>query len=365
MNKLPITDDLIVDESATIADVIRKLNKNQRQIVCVVDDTRRLLGVVGDGDIRRKLLDGITVNDCVTQVINRRPLTSHEDTSTPEILAFLRHNKISQIPIVDEQGILVGLVTQRTLLEAEVHDNWIVILAGGLGTRLFPLTKDTPKPLLPVNGRPIIEIVTRNFASAGFWKFFVSVNYLGEQIKSHLGDGSQMNVSIKYLDETERTGTAGSLALLPERPDRPFFVMNADILTSIDLEAMLRAHEATRPLITVGSRLYEQTVDFGVLVAVGYADGFRRTSGNRVVRLEEKPVERYQINAGIYVLEPRVLDFIGSGPRFVNMTDVIDYALSSGEVVQSFPIHEYWRDIGRPDDLKQASQEYSEVFRDE
>jgi len=355
MNKLPITDDLIVDESATIADVIRKLNKNLRQIVCVVDDDRRLLGVVGDGDIRRKLLDGITVNDSVTQVINRHPLTSREGTSTPEILAFLRHNKISQIPIVDEQGILVGLVTQRTLLEAEVHDNWIVILAGGLGTRLFPLTKDTPKPLLPVNGRPIIEIVTRNFASAGFWKFFVSVNYLAEQIKNHLGDGSHMNVSIKYLDEAERTGTAGSLALLPERPDRPFFVMNADILTSIDLEAMLRAHEATRPLITVGSRMYEQTVDFGVLV----------THGNRVVRLEEKPVERYQINAGIYVLDPRVLDFIGAGPRFVNMTDVIDYALSSGEVVQTFPIHEYWRDIGRPDDLNKASQEYSEVFRDE
>ena len=355
MNKLPITDDLIVDENATIADVIVKLNKNLRQIVCVVDDARRLLGIVGDGDIRRKLLDGITVKDSVKQVINRHPLTSREETSTPEILAFLRHNKISQIPIVDEHGMLVGLVTHGSLLEAEVHDNWIVIQAGGLGTRLFPLTKDTPKPLLPVNGRPIIEIVTRNFASAGFWKFFVSVNYLGEQIKSHLGDGSHMNVSIKYLDESERTGTAGSLALLPTRPDRPFFVMNADILTSIDLEAMLRAHEANRPLITVGSRIYEQTVDFGVLV----------TNGNRVVRVEEKPVERYHINAGIYVLEPRVLDFVAAGPRFVNMTDIIEHALRNGESVQTFPIHEYWRDIGRPDDLHRASQDYPEVFRDE
>lgn len=354
MNKLPVTEDLMVDESATIGDVIRKLNRNQRQVVCVVDERRRLLGIVGDGDIRRKLLDGITINDSVAQVINRHPLTSREDTSTPEILAFLRHNKISQIPIVDEEGILVGLVTQRALLEAEIHDNWIVIQAGGLGTRLFPLTKDTPKPLLPVNGRPIIEIVTRNFASAGFWKFFVSVNYLGEQIKNHLGDGSHMNVSIRYLDENERTGTAGSLALLPERPDRPFFVMNADILTSIDLEAMLRAHEATRPLITVGSRIYEQTVDFGVLI----------TNGNRVVRIQEKPVERYQINAGIYVLDPRVLDYVGQGPRFVNMTDIIEHALAQGEVVQTFPIHEYWRDIGRPDDLQQASADYAEVFSD-
>lgn len=352
MDKLPVSADLLAAETDTVADAIRKMNENSQQVVCVVDDTQRLLGIVNDGDIRRKLLDGIGLDSPLSEVMNRSPLTSREQTSSPELQAFLLHNKISQVPIVDEGGILVGLVTQQSLLEAETRDNWVVILAGGLGSRLQPLTKDTPKPLLPVDGRPIIEIVLRNFALAGFWKFFISVNYLGEQIKDYLGDGSTMNVSINYLEEAEPTGTAGCLALLPERPSAPFFVMNADILTNIDLAAMLKAHEMQRPAITVASRIFEQKIDFGVLV----------TEGNRLVRLQEKPVDRYQVNAGIYVVSPEVLSDIGPEPCFVNMTDIINRTLQRNGEVHTFAVHEYWRDIGRPDDLHQASRDYQDVF---
>ena len=352
MNEIELTEDLLIKGDATVRECIEKMNKNSEQIVCVIDDDMRLIGLVSDGDIRRKLLEGIDLAVKVSDIMNAKPLTWAENGNVSEILTFLRQNKIQQMPIVSVDGVLVSLVTQQSLVNSELLDNWAIIMAGGMGSRIRPLTDDKPKPLLEVAGKPIIETVLRNCIFAGIRKFYVSVNYLGDQIKEFLGDGSAWNVSIEYLEETDRTGTAGSLALLPERPTAPVFVMNADILTNINLRTMINEHYATGSFISIASRAFKYQVDFGVL----------ETDGNKLLNLLEKPVQKYQINAGIYVLDPGAIDLIGNVQRYVDMTDIIERALSHDKLVTTFAIREYWRDIGRLDDLKEAQNDYVSVF---
>ena len=353
MKEIEVTEDLTIGRDGSVRECIQKLNSNSQQIVCVVDERRRLVGVVSDGDIRRKLLEGIDLNAPVSRVMNPNPLTTPENFNVSEIMQFLRHNRILQVPIITADRVLVGLVTQQSLLDEEILDNWVVIMAGGLGSRIRPLTDAKPKPMLDVAGQPIVETVLRNCILAGLHKYYISVNYHADQIKEYLGDGSGWNVSIDYLEETDRTGTAGSLALLPRRPTQPVFVMNADILSNINLRAMLDEHRATGALITVASRSFNYQVEFGVL----------ETEGNRLLRLLEKPVQQYQINAGIYILDPAVFDIIGDQQRYVDMTSVIETVLRQNKRVSIFAIHEYWRDIGRIDDLEQARSEFEPNIR--
>jgi NDP-sugar pyrophosphorylase family protein len=224
-------------------------------------------------------------------------------------------------------------------------------MAGGLGTRLLPLTADTPKPMLPVGGKPILETVISQFIKHGYSKFIISLNYKGDSIKNHFGDGSQMGAEITYLQEEQRMGTAGSLGLLPKFPKDPFFVMNADILTRVDFESLMDFHIMNGASATMCIREFGMEVPYGVV----------RLNRDTIVSIEEKPVQQFYVNAGIYVLEPKVLELIPKGQP-LDMTSLFEKTVEKGWSTLSFPIREYWMDIGKHEDFDRANQDFNRLF---
>jgi NDP-sugar pyrophosphorylase family protein len=224
-------------------------------------------------------------------------------------------------------------------------------MAGGLGTRLRPLTENTPKPLLPVGGRPLLETIVENFANQGFQKIFLSVNYKAEMFEQHFGDGSRFGVQIEYIHESDRMGTAGALTMLPSRPENPLIVMNADLLTTLDFRQFLEFHRAHRAKATMGVREYAFQVPYGVVEA----------DGERLVSISEKPVHQFFVSAGMYILEPEVLDRIPAG-CFFDMPTLFQSMLDEKVDAAVFPVREYWLDIGRLDDLERAQVEFGKFF---
>jgi NDP-sugar pyrophosphorylase family protein len=224
-------------------------------------------------------------------------------------------------------------------------------MAGGLGKRLGSLTQSCPKPLLKIGGTPILEIIVNRLAEQGFRKLFISVNYRGEMIEDHFGDGARWTADIQYLREPERLGTAGALSLLPERPPQPFVVMNGDLLTKLNLKHLLDFHREHRAKATMCVREYQFQVPFGVVQA----------DEHRLLGIDEKPTHRFLVNAGIYALDPDVLDLVPKNQMF-DMPHLFEKLVATGHETMAFPIREYWMDIGRMDDLEQAASEYCEIF---
>jgi NDP-sugar pyrophosphorylase family protein len=258
---------------------------------------------------------------------------------------------LHHLPIVDDNGTIVGLECLSPTSPQATRDNVVVLMAGGEGRRLLPLTSDTPKPLLEVGNRPILESILEGFVGFGFSRFYVSVNYMAEALTAHFGDGSKWNVDIQYLREEEPLGTGGALSLLPTRPATPIIVMNGDLLTNVNFEHLLRFHATRGAAATMCVRQHEVQVPFGVAEVVS----------DRLVHFEEKPVSSYFVNAGVYVLEPATLDLIPQGEYF-DMPWLFRRLLETNETVTAFPIREYWRDIGQHADLERANGEYSDVF---
>ncbi len=347
-----LNENLFISKNCTIIDAIQKINSNSRQAVCVIDEEGKLIGLVSDGDIRRALANGVALDGLIADYMNKSPRFLTKGAGETEIQALMLKYQVSQIPIVDGNGKLVALETHQSILEKEYLSNQVILMAGGKGSRLYPLTQETPKPLIPIAGRPIVEMIIKNFLRAGYGEFTISVNYLADQIKDYLKDGRQWNASIDYLDETKATGTAGSLALLPERPTEPFFIMNADILTNVNFSALRQKHIDDNNVLTVCARTIETPIAYGVL----------ESNGDRISKCVEKPTLRHQVNAGVYMANPEVLDIIGDQERFYNMTDLIDECLERDLRIGIFNIHEYWRDIGQLADLELARNEYDENF---
>jgi NDP-sugar pyrophosphorylase family protein len=284
-------------------------------------------------------------------IMNKNPIAARRGTPRDAILATVRESRLHQIPVVDEHGVLVGLETVDDLLRADAVDTPVVLMAGGPGFRLRPLTEHTPKPLLAVGAKPLIETILDSLVGQGFRRFFIAVNYKKEMIKEALGDGTGRGCTIRYLEENERLGTAGALALLPELPATPMLVMNGDLLTTLNFRHLLRYHAEQNCLATVCVREHVSEIPFGVI----------ETEGNRVRTIEEKPSRRCFINAGIYVLDPGALALLPkSGP--CDMTTLVARALSEGRTVAAFPIREFWLDIGRPDDYAAANSLFAEMF---
>jgi len=231
------------------------------------------------------------------------------------------------------------------------HNTRVVLMAGGLGTRLRPLTEEVPKPMLPVGDKPLLELIIQNFVNQGFRKFDISVNYRREVIQNYFGDGQRFNCEIGYVVEEKRMGTAGALSLLPERPSEPFLVMNADLLTSASFTTMVEHHKAHRALATVGAREYSIEVPFGVISC----------DGEELLQIVEKPVHRHLVNAGIYVLSPEALDYLDPSVP-TDMPDLFKRLMSDGQRASVFPLREYWLDIGAFSDLERAREEISEIF---
>ncbi len=343
--------DFVLRPDTRIIDAVRAIDASELQIALVADAEGRLCGTLTDGDVRRGILRGLELDRPVAEIMEREPLCMSADSNRMERLNMMRQARIRHMPLVDQDRRIVRLETLDQLLEPEPRDEWVVIMAGGLGTRLRPLTEDTPKPMLDVGGRPILETTIQRFARQGFRKIFLSVHYLADRIKDHFGDGRRFGAEIAYLHEAQPMGTAGSLSLLPERPQAPVVVTNGDILTAIDAQRIVAAHAKHRPAATMGVCEYATQIPFGVVEA----------ENCRLVRIEEKPVKRHLVNAGIYVLGPEVLGLLRPDQR-CDMPELLTRAKESLGEVMVFPIRDYWMDIGRIDDFDRANDDFEGVF---
>jgi dTDP-glucose pyrophosphorylase len=327
----------------TVRETIRRIDGSSTQIALVVDADGRLLGTITDGDIRRGLLKGVSLDDPASAIMNASPTCARPDESREVILARMKAKSLHQIPVVDTERRVVGLEVLDELLAAR-RDNWVVLMAGGRGTRLRPLTDETPKPLLRVGAKPILETILGSFIEQGFSRFFLAVNYRADMVRSHFGDGSRWGVEIGYLSEQSPLGTAGALSLLPSRPASPLLVMNADLLTRVGFGHMLDFHRAQGAVATMGVREYDFQVPFGVV----------KIKGQSILSIEEKPTHRFFVNAGIYVLSPETLDLVPQGRHF-DMPELFEALIAKGRETAVFPVREYWIDIGRMDDFEKAA----------
>lgn len=335
-----------------ILKVIEKIDVNSLQIALIVDEQGRLLGTVTDGDIRRGILKGIGLNESVSLIMNKKPITVRSNVSRKNILTTMKVAQIRHIPVVDEDGRVVNLEVLDEVLESASLENWVMLMAGGLGSRLSPLTDECPKPLLKVGSRPILETILENFMEYNFRKFYISLNYRGDMIQNYFGDGSRWGVEIRYIYEDKRLGTAGALSLLPEKPSSSILVMNGDLLTKVNFKQLLEFHLDHKAAGTMCVREYDFQVPFGVV----------QTDSYRLRRIDEKPVQRFFVNAGIYILEPKTLDLIPQN-QFFDMPELFDRLIKEDQETVVFPIREYWMDIGQMADFERANGEFSEVFK--
>jgi dTDP-glucose pyrophosphorylase len=341
----------IVKSEATVAEAIAAIERGSFQIALVVDSEGRLLGVVTDGDIRRGLLRDIPLSGPLAKVMSRAPVSAPAHLSRAERLHLMRQKSIKQLPLLDETGRLVGLETIDDLLDTPHYPNPVLIMAGGLGERLGTLTRDRPKPMLDVGGRPLLETIIRNVVQQGFRNIFISVNYRADMIVNHFGDGAALGATIQYLREAERLGTAGSLGLLPAASELPVVVMNGDILTTINYSALLDFHNGMPAHATMAVREHKVHVPYGVVSASeGYLEAIR-----------EKPTETWFVSAGIYVIGRAALDHIEPGIA-VDMPTVLQRIVANNGRVAIYPLREYWLDIGRIEDFERAHADFNEVF---
>jgi dTDP-glucose pyrophosphorylase/predicted transcriptional regulator len=342
----------LISPETPILEAMRIIDASALQITLVIDEGERLIGVVTDGDIRRALLKGLSMDTPVRLVMNTSFTTASADRPREEILALMKKKELRHIPIIDLDQRVVDLKLLNDLITLPQQPYPVFLMAGGLGTRLQPLTNDCPKPLLKIGDKPILEIILENFIDFGFRKFFMSVNYKAEMIEDHFGDGSRWGVQIQYIHEDRKMGTAGSLSLLPERPEHAIIVMNGDVLSKVNLQHLIDFHAAHKAKATVCVKDYHFQFPYGVIKA----------DQHRLKGIDEKPIQRFFVNAGIYVLEPEVLEWIPRDARF-DMTDLFRKLLLQKLETIVFPIHENWMDIGRIEDLAKASEDYSGWFK--
>lgn len=340
--------NVTIPADATLRQALKAMDVGL-QISLVVAEDGKLLGTVTDGDIRRNLLKDASLESPISQVMTRSFVSAKTTDRRDDVLKIMREKKLRQIPVLDEAGRVVNVWTLLELIEKEQHDNWVVLMAGGLGTRLRPLTEDCPKPLLRVGGKPVLQTIIENFVDQGFSKFYLSVNYKAEMIEEYFGDGSKFDAEIRYVRENQRLGTAGALGLLPKRPESTFFVMNGDLLTQVDFEKLLSFHHEHNAIGTMGVREYDIQIPYGVV-------DIDETS--RIAAIREKPVHTVFANAGIYALEPAALDWIKEN-EYLDMPTLFSSLMGDGKETIAFPIHEYWLDIGRRQDFDRANDEYS------
>ncbi len=338
----------ILPANSSMYDAIRNLDQVAIKIVLVANQAGELEGTLSDGDIRRGLLKGLTLNSPITSVIHRNPLVVPPEMERKLVMQLMIANKVQQIPVVNEQHHLVGLHFWDEITTSPVRANLMVIMAGGQGSRLRPFTENCPKPLLPVQGKPMLEHIIEQAKMQGFRHFVLAIHYLGHMIEEYFGDGSRWQVKIDYLREESPLGTAGAIGLLDPRPVTPFLVSNGDVLTDIRYDELLDFHCYYGAAATMTVRLHEWQHPFGVV----------STKGIDIIGFQEKPIARSHINAGIYVLEPAALDALSAG-ELCDMPTLFSRLQERSLRTIVYPTHEPWLDVGRIDDLERAQVEYS------
>ena len=346
---------LILPPATSVRKAIQVMTgPNGAGMILVTRKDRRLLGVVVDSDIRKGILNGHGLSAPLSRVMNPRPVTLPHGASRAAIVRFFQAQRRANIPLIDERGCVRGLAQMSDYFaQAVERPNPVVLMVGGEGRRLRPLTEDRPKPLLTVGNRPILETILEQFIGAGFNRFYLAVNHQADQILRYFGDGRKLGVEIRYLHERKTLGTAGALSLLPRGFRDPVIVMNGDLLTKIDFKALLSFHKEEGHLATLCVREYDFQVPYGVVVM----------EDHRLQSIVEKPTHRFFVNAGIYVLEPKILKLLPRN-RFFEMPQLLDKVRKTWRgSVGCFPIREYWIDIGQMNDYERAQTDYLKFFR--
>ena len=343
----------VILPTASVKDAMEVMDKSALQIAFVVDEGNRLLGAVTDGDVRRSILRGEELSAPVGRIMNPHPIVASQGTERAELLRLMKVKTIRHVPLVDEEKRLVGLAQMEALLYRPQRDNAVVLMAGGLGTRLRPLTDKIPKPLLKVGTKPILETILESFLDAGFHRFYFAVNYKSQMIEEYFDDGSRFGAEIEYLHENKRMGTAGALYFLPEAPKEPILVMNGDLLTKVDFGELLDYHLEQEATATMAVREYNYQVPYGVI----------DFDGEQITGIREKPSYSFFVNAGIYVLSPEAVAQVNK-EEFFDMPQLFDELIAMGKKTTVFPVREYWLDIGRMDDFQRAQEEYGAMFTD-
>jgi dTDP-glucose pyrophosphorylase/predicted transcriptional regulator len=345
---------VLIRPETSILETLRVIDDSGLEIALVVDPEETLLGTVTDGDIRRAILRSISLQDPVKEIMNHSPVTATLDTPEDQVLFLMSQRLIKQLPILDSRRHVVDLRLLRDLTVRQKRENCAVIMAGGLGRRLGDLTRNMPKPLLPVGSQPLLGTIVRQLRKHGFWKLLVAVNYRSSQIKDYLGDGSEFDVQIQYIEESDYLGTAGALSLAPEPFEKPFLVVNGDILSTVNYANLMQFHEGSGKAMTACTREFRLEIPFGIV----------KTKGTDLVQIKEKPSYHFLVNAGIYVLNPSTLNDLEPG-RKMDMPQLIMRTASKGWGVGCFPLTEFWLDIGKLDDYQRAQSEFANLFQDD
>ena len=346
----------ITNEKVNIRKVISTIEEGGLKIALILNNKEKLIGTICDGDIRRGLLKGLTLESSIKSIIRKNFIKATPTTSKKDLLNMLKNNAISQIPILDEEDNLVGLEISEDLLPSSsklLLPNVALLMAGGRGKRLKPITNYCPKPLLPINGKPILEIILEQCINSGIKNFYISVNYLAEKIIDYFGDGSKWNVNIKYLEENKPLGTAGALRMLPDNLKDPILLINGDVLTKTNFKDILKYHEVNSADITICAREHVLNSPYGVIEVDGIA--FKS--------MIEKPSFTQLVNAGVYVINSEIIRTIKINQYF-DMPDLIEQTKILNNKIIVYPIHEYWIDVGKPESLDQAENEWSKIIRD-
>jgi dTDP-glucose pyrophosphorylase len=346
---MSVPPDLCVAPEATVRQTLEAITKSGRQIALVVRADGRLAGIVTDGNVRKALLRGVPLDAPVAEAMNPTPIVGWPGMERAEAVDLMRSRSIRHLPIVDRDGRLVDLVFLDEHIQPAPLPAPAVIMAGGLGTRLRPLTDEIPKPLLRVGGRPLLEILIEHLHRAGISEILIALHHKSVMIRDQLGDGARLGVRLGYVEEPEQLGTIGALALIDPPMAHPFFVVNGDILTTCDFRAMWEFHHAEGSTMTVGVSLHQVDIPYGEFTL----------KGARVTKVDEKPRKEFPVNAGIYILDPSVVGWIPHGQYF-DATDLIRLLLSRGLAVSAYAIKEYWLDVGQHGDLEKAKRDVAE-----
>lgn len=342
-----------VGPDTPVRDVIAQIQRNSDGLALVVDDERRLLATVTDGDVRRAILAGVDLQGPVGNLPEGRPLqgygrpvTAPQGTSPVRLLQLMGEHAIRHVPLLDGEDRLVAVASLRRFISGRDLPLRAVIMAGGLGTRLRPLTDSLPKPMLPVGGRPLLQRIVEQLRDTGIRNIHITTHYKADKITTHFGDGGFYDAKVQYCFEDQPLGTAGALKRMEVFEDEPLLVVNGDVLTTVDYRAMLDYHREHGAQLTMGVRHYAIKVPYGVI----------ECDGAEIRELREKPEVGFFVNAGVYLVEPKVCRDVPDGERF-DMTDLVDLLISRGDRVVSFPIHEYWLDIGQIEDYERAQED--------
>ena len=331
---------------ATIKLALKIISNGAIRIAIVVNKNGKLLGTLTDGDIRRGFLKGLDINSPIKSIIFKKPIIAKKKDSKEKLLKIALSKKIYQVPIVDNNYKVIGIHVLDELIKHKNKSNKVVIMAGGKGMRLRPLTKNIPKPMLRVGKKPILQTIIEKFKESGYENFVICVNHLSKVIKNYFGNGTKFGVKIEYIHEKKRMGTAGALSLFKTKLTEPFFVINGDLMINLDFEKMLDFHDKHNATATMGVKEYSFNSPYGEVNLVN----------ENILFINEKPMHKFFANAGIYVLNPECINLVPK--KFFDMTTLFKKIILKKKKTISFPLDEYWKDVGRLIDYQKANKEF-------